>query len=55
MRRPESLVVEAAGVPLFRGRWGRHGRKIGVMVEERLTVRAGAPAKARSGDAKEHN
>lgn len=36
MDRPESLVVEAAGVPLFRGRWGRHGRKIGVMVEERL-------------------
>ena len=55
MRRPESLVVEAGGVPLFRGRWGRHGRKIGVMVEERLTVPAGAPAKARSGDAKEHS
>jgi flagellar motor switch protein FliM len=37
MDRPESLVVQAGGVPLFRGRWGRHGRKIGVMVEERLT------------------
>ena len=36
MNRPESLVVEASGVPLFRGRWGRHGRKIGVLVEERL-------------------
>lgn len=36
MDRPDSLVVEAGGVPLFRGRWGRHGRKIGVMVEERL-------------------
>ncbi|HYM73816.1 MAG TPA: FliM/FliN family flagellar motor switch protein [Stellaceae bacterium] len=36
MDRPESLIVEAGGVPLFRGRWGRHGRKIGVMIEERL-------------------
>jgi flagellar motor switch protein FliM len=36
MDRPNSLVVEAGGVPLFRGRWGQHGRKIGVMVEERL-------------------
>jgi flagellar motor switch protein FliM len=37
MDRPGSLVVESNGVPLFRGAWGRHGRKIGVLVEERLS------------------
>jgi flagellar motor switch protein FliM len=36
MDRPDTIVVEAAGVPLFRGRWGRHGNKIGILVEERL-------------------
>jgi flagellar motor switch protein FliM len=36
MDRPDTLVVEASGVPLFRGRWGRHGRKIGVLIEERF-------------------
>jgi flagellar motor switch protein FliM len=36
LSRPDSLIVEAGGVPLFRGRWGRHGRKVGIMVEERL-------------------
>ena len=36
MDRPETLVVEAGGVPLFKGRWGRHGRKIGVLIEERV-------------------
>jgi flagellar motor switch protein FliM len=34
--RPENVTVEANGVPLFRGVWGKHGRKIGVRVEERL-------------------
>lgn len=36
MDRPEVLVVEASGIPLFRGRWGKHGRKIGILVEERV-------------------
>jgi flagellar motor switch protein FliM len=34
--RPEAVTVEAAGRPLFRGRWGRHGRRIAVRIEERL-------------------
>lgn len=41
MDRPETLVVEAGGVPLFRGRWGRHGRKIGILIEERLASASG--------------
>ncbi|HWB52083.1 MAG TPA: FliM/FliN family flagellar motor switch protein [Stellaceae bacterium] len=45
MDRPETLVVEANGIPLFRGRWGRHGRKTGVLVEERLPP--SAPEQAR--------
>lgn len=36
--RPDSVTVQSHGLPLFRGRWGRHGRKIAVRVEERLTT-----------------
>lgn len=37
MDRQEILTVESGGVPLFRGRWGRYGRKIGIRIEERLS------------------
>jgi flagellar motor switch protein FliM len=47
--RPETVTVEANGVPLFRGRWGRHGRKLGVMIEEKLPAPAGAAAAVPAG------
>ena len=33
IERPQSVVVEAEGVPLFRGRWGRHGNKSAVRID----------------------
>lgn len=42
--RPEAVTVEASGRPLFRGRWGRHGRRIAVRIEERLLPTADALA-----------
>ncbi len=47
MDRPVSLMVESGGVPLFRGRWGRYGRKIGVRIEDRLLSAADLPGPAR--------
>jgi len=41
--RPEDVTVEANGLPLFRGRWGKHGRKIGVRIEERLAAAPDIP------------
>lgn len=49
MDRPESLVVASGGVPLFRGRWGRHGRRIGVRIDECLTPVAEPAAAGRLG------
>lgn len=34
--KPETVTVDLNGVPLFRGRSGKHGRKIGVRIENRL-------------------
>lgn len=51
--RPQSVTVQSQGLPLFRGRWGRHGRKIAVRVDERLLPPADASAAAgtnREGD-----
>jgi flagellar motor switch protein FliM len=36
IERPEEVAVEANGLPLFRGRWGRYGHRIGVRIGERL-------------------
>jgi flagellar motor switch protein FliM len=47
MDRPETLVVESGGVPLFRARWGRYGRRIGVRIDERLTQAGDVLAAAR--------
>jgi flagellar motor switch protein FliM len=37
IERPQSVVIDAEGVPLFRGRWGRYGRKSAVRIEEPIT------------------
>ena len=34
--RPESVTIELNGVPLFRGRWGKHRGKLAVKIEKRL-------------------
>jgi flagellar motor switch protein FliM len=44
--RPDTVTVQSRGQPLFRGRWGRHGRKIAVRVEELLASPAELPATA---------
>jgi flagellar motor switch protein FliM len=55
--RPDSVTVRSHGLPLFRGRWGRHGRRIAVRVEERLTTDDRAPIAAerpRTGKNSDH-
>jgi flagellar motor switch protein FliM len=51
--RPERVTVQSQGQPLFRGSWGRHGRKIAVRVEEILPAATGSMVSAeadRKGD-----
>jgi flagellar motor switch protein FliM len=47
--RPDWVTVKGDGLPLFRARWGRCGRRIGVRIEERLIPAADLLASARSG------
>lgn len=54
IERPDTVTVRSQGLSLFRGRWGSHGRKIAVKVEERLLpaggdMIAGDPAGRRDG------
>jgi flagellar motor switch protein FliM len=48
--RPATVTVEANGVPLFRGHWGRYGRKVGVRIEERLQSAANVLTAERSAE-----
>ena len=49
IERPDIVTIQAHGQPLFRGRWGRHGRKVGVRIEERLEPSAETSLAAGSG------
>jgi flagellar motor switch protein FliM len=44
--RPDSVTVQAYGLPLFRGRWGSHGQKIAIRVEEQIDPADDATAAA---------
>jgi flagellar motor switch protein FliM len=46
--RPESVTVKANGLPLFRGHWGKHGRRVAVRIDERLLSAADVLASGRS-------
>jgi flagellar motor switch protein FliM len=48
IERPENVTVEANGFPLFRGQWGKLGRRVGVKIEERLISPADVPIPATS-------
>jgi flagellar motor switch protein FliM len=52
IERPDSVTVEANGLPLFIGRWGRNGRKIAVRIEERLPPIIDARAAAETDEEK---
>ena len=46
IERPEAVTVRSHGVPLFRGGWGRHGKRLAVRVEEWLQPADGALSEA---------
>ena len=56
IERPQSVVIEAEGVPLFRGRWGRFGAKSAVRIdgpiapdEQKLPKQLNARSRAHGG------
>lgn len=52
IERPDGVTVEANGLPLFVGRWGRNGRKIAVRIEERLLPAGEASTAAETNEEK---
>jgi flagellar motor switch protein FliM len=49
IERPDTVTVEANGLPLFLGRWGRNGRRLAVRIEERLLPATGERGAAETG------
>ncbi|MGH6982406.1 MAG: flagellar motor switch protein FliM, partial [Stellaceae bacterium] len=45
IERPQSVVIEAEGVPLFRGRWGRFGAKSAVRIDGAVAPDESQPKK----------
>ena len=52
IERPDTVTVEANGLPLFIGRWGRNGRKVAVRIEERLLPAGEARSAAETNEEK---
>jgi flagellar motor switch protein FliM len=52
--RPQSVVIETDGLPLFRGRWGRYGRKSAVRIDEAISTLNEVLTEKMSGRSAEH-